>query len=957
MALPALNNQNTIANLPIDANSISQSVLDAASRTGRLQIYNNGTIAFNNYVTGGSVPSATKESGGLGYTGISIILEIRNYLESISGNIIRFIETSQRQTEITQNLLEATNARRDIEIQPQQTAKVSSEDKGMDFKKTFEDFFNTMKESFSGLTDKSKGGFFGGILSSLILNIGKFLLKGFGLVLGGYLISKEIGKIPIGEGKTIADKVSELTESAHSSFEKYMSSDKTASSAGNGTGQNAPSAGQNAPSAGQNTPSAGQNAPAGEGTATQTGNDRNNSNIDPRELNEKEPEGSRTETAGELKDGVSGDIATESDLVGLNMPSTKTIKGVTNTAKEARQVTRGLVYKVQQIRRKMGMNSFNITSAYRNKAYNKVCGGVDGSPHTKGKAMDIAFDVRNREATIKFIKIASSLGIQGIGIYENHGFIHVDFGHRSRNTGWGNGNSFRTAPNWVKPYLTAHMSGEYKEGTAEREEKETKTNLTPTTQTQQASTVSSDISSVVSNVAGSITSAFSEEGSIRANLVGMTTPKSDAPQTAEREIPEGMEEEEEEEEGGEEKVVNESSTKLIPKEIKKKETATKDKQSRFTSYRMAVYDAFKSAGFSDMQARALTAEVGRENDYRPENLFGHHKDMTGPTNFGIISFEGSRLVAVKNRLKSKGLLTAKGTAKENQESLNVMASYVMEEMKTTEASHGGKEFLSNPNITQEEAEPVLAKYIRWKYKEKGFPWQKHIARERKHRRTLDRELSTGKPETTTSPEGGQAGKPSFGDEARRVGEAVGETVKEGYEEAGEKVKSMAEMFSELKSFADKNFNPMYTKAKQQGLTLGVNTVQKLLGVDESAMVKIEDGKVVPYKSKETAKGAAKPKEKSIGEKLIDSAKEFFQGSSTGDSIYESSKQTKISEDEVKMQQTKEGQAGQPTIINNTQQAPQQKTTQGLLGVPPVRNNDESAMEKFQYNNMSGTGIC
>ena len=38
-----------------------------------------------------------------------------------------------------------------------------------------------------------------------------------------------------------------------------------------------------------------------------------------------------------------------------------------------------------------------------------------------------------------------------------------------------------------------------------------------------------------------------------------------------------------------------------------------------------VYDGYRSAGFSDAQSRALTAEVGRENGYNAATLFGTHE--------------------------------------------------------------------------------------------------------------------------------------------------------------------------------------------------------------------------------------------------------------------------------------------------------------------------------------------
>ncbi|MDR8258018.1 hypothetical protein FPK65_22495, partial [Acinetobacter baumannii] len=41
---------------------------------------------------------------------------------------------------------------------------------------------------------------------------------------------------------------------------------------------------------------------------------------------------------------------------------------------------------------------------------------------------------------------------------------------------------------------------------------------------------------------------------------------------------------------------------------------------------LRVYQAFRNAGLGDKQARVMTAQVGRETDFRNEAMFGSHKD-------------------------------------------------------------------------------------------------------------------------------------------------------------------------------------------------------------------------------------------------------------------------------------------------------------------------------------------
>lgn len=65
---------------------------------------------------------------------------------------------------------------------------------------------------------------------------------------------------------------------------------------------------------------------------------------------------------------------------------------------------------------------FKLTSTYRSPAYNKKIGGVNGSSHTKGCAVDISC-TRSRDRFI-IITALLAVGFTRIGISDN--FIHVD---------------------------------------------------------------------------------------------------------------------------------------------------------------------------------------------------------------------------------------------------------------------------------------------------------------------------------------------------------------------------------------------------------------------------------------------------------------------------------------------------------------------------------------------------
>ena len=65
---------------------------------------------------------------------------------------------------------------------------------------------------------------------------------------------------------------------------------------------------------------------------------------------------------------------------------------------------------------------FVITSGYRTRAHNKRVGGVNGSSHCKGRAVDIR--CKNSKERYKIIVSALSVGFTRIGVSGN--FIHLD---------------------------------------------------------------------------------------------------------------------------------------------------------------------------------------------------------------------------------------------------------------------------------------------------------------------------------------------------------------------------------------------------------------------------------------------------------------------------------------------------------------------------------------------------
>jgi predicted GNAT family acetyltransferase len=141
-----------------------------------------------------------------------------------------------------------------------------------------------------------------------------------------------------------------------------------------------------------------------------------------------------------------------------------------------------------------------------------------------------------------------------------------------------------------------------------------------------------------------------------------------------------------------------------------------------------VFDSFKNAGFSDAQARALTAEINRENVFNPKYLYGTHTDAANrATNVGMLSWQGGRANRLLSFMADRGLVDAAGGILPGQDALNAQAEYLRWEMENDPSYAKTREtFLSNPDIDSATAHDILGKnFIRWriddpKYRGSGF---------------------------------------------------------------------------------------------------------------------------------------------------------------------------------------------------------------------------------------------
>lgn len=152
-----------------------------------------------------------------------------------------------------------------------------------------------------------------------------------------------------------------------------------------------------------------------------------------------------------------------------------------------------------------------------------------------------------------------------------------------------------------------------------------------------------------------------------------------------------------------------------------------------------VYQAGLNNGLSPNQARAFTAEVGRENDYNPNYIFGEHRDSQRD-NVGIISWNQSRRDNLYSFLKKRGIKVNGRQIERSQRALDAQMQFAIQEMKTNPSYKATKKlFLDNPDVSYRTAEKVLGKnFIRWDYagNSLGANVKKHHAKRDKYYQQL-----------------------------------------------------------------------------------------------------------------------------------------------------------------------------------------------------------------------------
>jgi hypothetical protein len=115
-----------------------------------------------------------------------------------------------------------------------------------------------------------------------------------------------------------------------------------------------------------------------------------------------------------------------------------------------------LITTVEEIARQFG-RPLIISGGSRNATRNELESGASNSQHLLGHAVDISAAGLSNNDRIELVKIASTIGIRGIGVYPS-GNMHFDNRTGAR-AGWGKNYSYTSLLPYIAPTVNKHRAG------------------------------------------------------------------------------------------------------------------------------------------------------------------------------------------------------------------------------------------------------------------------------------------------------------------------------------------------------------------------------------------------------------------------------------------------------------------------------------------------------------------
>ena len=193
---------------------------------------------------------------------------------------------------------------------------------------------------------------------------------------------------------------------------------------------------------------------------------------------------------------------------------------------------------------------------------------------------------------------------------------------------------------------------------------------------------------------------------------------------------------------------------------------------------LSLYDSSKvNTEWTDTARRALVAEIGRENDYRPGLLYGSHTDPYNRVqNSGIISWQKERRHALNRHMQAAGFMNPDGSFQNSAEAERAQMEFIDKEMKQNYPKSYAA--MRDPNMSYRDLTRVLGKdYIRWRHDDPVYA--SHHGRRDRHFQSLNDAIAKRgdvgmggdwKPPQQGVQEGGWPGTPGEGDNGGSGGE-------------------------------------------------------------------------------------------------------------------------------------------------------------------------------------------
>jgi hypothetical protein len=151
-----------------------------------------------------------------------------------------------------------------------------------------------------------------------------------------------------------------------------------------------------------------------------------------------------------------------------------------------------------------------------------------------------------------------------------------------------------------------------------------------------------------------------------------------------------------------------------------KRTGTKRSQE----LQLMVYDAFRKQGYTEEAAKTMVAEVGRENGFNENIIFGSHIDpYNKKTNVGMLSWQKERGSKLAEQLTKAGLMK-NGKMVHSQETIDFMAKYFDDEIsKSNMQMH--KNVRDKSKHYQELEEDIGRHAIKWRHDDPKYSVKGH----------------------------------------------------------------------------------------------------------------------------------------------------------------------------------------------------------------------------------------